>query len=459
MAFIHTHADRRLFLRQSASMAALGVSPFAMNLALMGGALAQTVPDGEYRALVCLYLGGGNDNANTVVPTSSTEHADYAAARGPLTLSTQALAPTSLNPQAYSGPPLALHPALVKLRERFNSGQVAMVANVGMLSRPTTQADWNKGSPKVEVPIQLFSHSDQSREWQVGSANKHLPTGWLGRAADSLVALNQSDVSMCVSLAGNNMIQVGRNVTQYQLTVRGPVAINGLDNTYGFNSPVRRQLLTDANRVNLMERELTRIARRAIQSETVVRGAIAPTATLADFPGGSLGAQLRMVTRMIAARNALGHKRQIFYVSLGGFDFHADLLTNQATKLAEVDAALNQFQTEIDLMGLGNQVTTFTMSEFGRALQANASGSDHGWGSHHFVMGGAVRGQKVYGQWPTVKLKGPEDAGNGRLIPTTPVEAYAATLATWLGVKADALGTVLPHLNNFGTKNLGFLNA
>lgn len=459
MSRIHAHADRRVFLANSARLAALGASPFAANLALMGGALAQSVPAGEYRALVCVYLGGGNDNANTVVPVSAAEYASYASARGPLALSVAELEATRISPLNHNGPALALHPSLSRLCKRFNAGQAALMANVGVLTRTITKNDWNNGSPKVDVPYQLFSHSDQSREWQTGVADAQVSTGWLGRAGDALRALNKSEVSICMSMGGNNTIQIGEHVAQYQLTTKGPVPIHALASPYGVNTPALRNLLTSGTRVNLMERELTRIARTAITNEALIRDAIAPTSTLAEFPGGGLGAQLRMVARMIEAQSALGHARQIFYVSHGGYDFHADLLKNQAAKLAEVDAALDSFQTWLDGKLLNTQVTTFTMSEFGRALQSNGAGSDHGWGGHHFVLGGAVKGQKVYGQWPEVKLKGAEDAGNGRLIPTTAVDSYAATLATWLGVKPDALNTVLPRLNRFATKNLGFMSA
>ena len=468
MTSLNLHADRRSFLRHSAAVAATGASPFALNLSLMAGAVAQSSPAGEYRALVCVYMGGGNDNANTVVPTSSTEHAAYASARGVLTLSPAELAATNLTPLGFDGPSLALHPALVKLRARFNAGQVALVPNVGPLSVPTDSTQWNNGKPKVEVPLQLFSHSDQLRAWSSASPNTLTKTGWLGRAGDALQALNgQSQVGLLMSMAGQNAVQVGMQTQQYQVTVKGPVPINSLDSMYAIKSGIKRQWLTNDNvwatggakAQNLMERELVHITNRAITSEQAIRGAILPTADMTAFGGGKLGEQLRMVARMIAARASIGHKRQIFYVSVGGFDFHADLLKTQADKLAEVDAALDSFQSWLDSQGQGlsSQVTTFTMSEFGRALQSNGSGSDHGWGSHHFVMGGAVKGQRLYGSWPTVRIKGPEDAGNGRLIPTTSMDAYAATLASWLGASDSALNLIVPHLNRFPVRNLGFM--
>lgn len=467
MSFIHTNADRRLFLRQSAALGALAGSSLASNLALIGAAAAQSA--GDYRALVCINLGGGNDNANTVVPVSPAEYAAYAAARQSLALPTSAL--LALSPTGYNGPTLALHPSLARLRGLFNSGQAAVVANVGTLAQPITKDQWDKRSPATQLPYQLFSHSDQSREWQTGIPDATSRTGWLGRAGDLLNALNNSPVSICMSLGGNNMLQVGKDVVQYQLTAQGPVALRGLDNPYGINTPALRILLTDNARTNKMERELTAVARRAISTEAAVSYAIAPsdppdpkdkrkgTLIIPPFGGGNLGAQLRMVARMIAARQDLGHTRQIFYVSHGGYDMHSDLITNHAKRLAELDAAIADFYLETVALGVSDQVTTFTASEFGRALQSNGDGSDHGWGAHHFIVGGAVHGQRIFGQWPTVALKSIDDAGNGRLIPTTAVDQYTATLATWLGVGASQLSTVLPNIGRFASSNLGFFSA
>ncbi|KGM40284.1 hypothetical protein JY96_10255 [Aquabacterium sp. NJ1] len=476
MSFIHTHADRRLFLRQSAALGALAGSSLASNLALIGAAAAQST--GGYRALVCINLAGGNDNANTVVPVSPTEYAAYAAARQSLALPTSAL--LRLSPTGYNGPSLALHPSLARLQGLFNSGKAAVMANVGTLAQPITKDQWDKRTPAIRLPYQLFSHSDQSREWQTGVpdaisrtgiTDTTSRTGWLGRAGDLLDTLNSSPVSICMSLGGNNMLQVGNRIVQYQLTAQGPVALRELDSPYGINTPALRILLTDNARVNKLERELTAVARRAISTEAAVSYAIAPsdppdgkdkrkgTLKIPDFGGGNLGAQLRMVARMIAARQDLGHTRQIFYVSHGGYDMHSDLLTNHARRLAELDTAIADFYLETVALGVSDQVTTFTASEFGRALQSNGDGSDHGWGAHHFVVGGAVHGQRIFGQWPTVALKSNDDAGNGRLIPTTAVDQYAATLATWLGVDASLLSSVLPNIGRFASSDLGFFSA
>lgn len=263
MSFIHTHADRRLFLRQSAALGALAGSSLASNLALIGAAAAQSA--GDYRALVCINLAGGNDNANTVVPISPAEYTAYAAARQTLALPTSALLP--LSPTGYSGPTLALHPSLARLQGLFNSGKAAVMANVGTLAQPITKDQWDKRTPTTRLPYQLFSHSDQSREWQTGIPDATSRTGWLGRAGDLLDALNSSPVSICMSLGGNNMLEVGNKIVQYQLTTQGPVALRELDSPYGINTPALRILLTDNARTNKMERELTAVARRAISTQ------------------------------------------------------------------------------------------------------------------------------------------------------------------------------------------------
>lgn len=453
MSHIHHHASRREFMRRTAALGALGGSAFAANLAAFGSAAAQSATG--YKALVCVFLNGGNDNANTLVPRNTAEYTPYAVARGGLALPQASLLP--ITPSGYSGQALGLHPALTRVRALFDQQRCAIMANVGTLAVPLPRGrdDWNRGNPTLAVPYQLFSHSDQNAQWQTGIPDGPSRTGWMGRMGDLLASSNDR-ISMAMSVAGNNTIQVGNSVVQYQLTTRGPVRITSLDNLYGTSTPALRTLITE-NRTNLMERELNRIARRSIDAETVVSAAIAPTESMPAFPAGNLGAQFRMVARMIAARAALGHGRQIFFVQHGGYDFHANLLADQQARLADLDAALGQFyQSTVDL-GVASNVTTFTASDFGRALQLNGDGSDHGWGSHHFVIGGAVQGNRVYGTFPTMALGSRDDSGNGRLIPTTSVDQYAATLASWFGVSPTNLATVLPNLSRFGSSGLGFV--
>jgi uncharacterized protein (DUF1501 family) len=351
-------------------------------------------------------------------------------------------------------------PALGALKSLFDQGQCAAIANVGTLVVPTSLAQYNpSGSPLVTLPTQLFSHSDQMNQWQTGLPDRPSQTGWLGRAGDIMApAFNSGALSVCMSMAGNNTIQTGTSTVQYQLTTDGAVRVSGLDYFYGSAVAAKalQKLMTEA-RPGLLEGQINRTAKRAIDAEVIVRQALAGVTVNTVFPSTAIGAQLKMVARMIAARSALGQRRQIYYVAAGGFDFHDNLLTEQALRLKEVaDAMAAFYQATFDL-GVDKSVTAFTASDFGRALQSNGKGSDHGWGAHHFVVGGAVRGNRIYGSFPTVALGTNQDVGQGRLLPTTSVDEYAATLATWLGVSGTDLSTVLPNLGRFGSPNLGFM--
>ena len=468
MANINHQLGRRGFLKRSASLLALTGSPFAANLAMIGEAAAQA-PVNDFKALVCIFLNGGNDHGNTVVPTSTAAYNAYQSARGSMALSQASL--LSIAPQAsvagiaYSGPTLALHPQLTGIRNLFASGQCAMVANVATLVEPTTKAAYLAGS---SLPLQLFSHSDQQNQWQTSFANEPSPTGWLGRVGDAMMSQNgASPVSMCMSLGGNNTLQIGANVIQYQLTPQGSVQVSAISPNNGMygnaaNAVRMQQILEQQGSVNLLENEYAKIAMRAITADVSVRAALAssgvPASTGALISGNPLAAQLNLVARMIAARNALGHKRQIYFCTLGGFDFHSNLLNDQAGRLGLVSSAMAAFYNATVSLNIADSVTTFTASDFGRALLANGDGSDHGWGGHHFIVGGAVRGGRVYGRFPEYALGSNDDAGEGRLIPTTSVDEYAAVLARWFGVTSTLdMGMVLPHLGRFGSYNMDFL--
>jgi uncharacterized protein (DUF1501 family) len=253
-------------------------------------------------------------------------------------------------------------------------------------------------------------------------------------------------------------MQSGNNTIQYQLTTDGAVRVSALNGLYGSaaGATALRRLMSES-RTSLLEGELNKISSRAMATESLVSGALSSVNMSTTFPQTGLGRQLQMVARMIAARNGLGQRRQMFFVQQGGYDFHDNLLTDQGNKLRELGDAMAAFYQATASLGVANQVTTFTASDFGRGLQHNGRGSDHGWGGHHFVMGGAVQGNRVYGQFPTVALNGPEDAGQGRLIPTTSVDEYVATLARWFGVSLSNLPLVLPNIGRFASRDLGFL--
>ena len=454
MTYIHRSLARRAFLRQAAQLSAVAGTPFALNLMGIGAASAQSA--GDHKALVCIFLAGGNDHGNTVVPRSGTAYNAYQQARPSLALPAANLLPIS--PSAYSGPELGLHPSLSALQPLFGQQRIALMANVGTLSQPITRTQWNSGRPLVSVPHQLFSHSDQQGAWQTGLPDRASQTGWQGRMGDLLASAYNpgSQVSIAMSVAGNNMMQAGNSTIQYQLTTDGAVRVSGPIPYSTQGVAAMRQLMTET-RAHLLEGELTRVAARAISSEAVVSSALGGVSLSTTFPATGIGRQLQMVARMIAARSALGQRRQMFFVQHGGYDFHDNLLTDQAARLRELGDAMAAFYQAAATLGVANQVTTFTASDFGRALQHNGRGSDHGWGGHHFVMGGAVQGNRVYGQFPTPALNGPEDAGRGSLIPTTSVDEYAATLARWFGVSLSNLPTVLPNINRFASRDLGFM--
>ena len=454
-SIIHQSA-RREFLSRAGRLSLLAGTPMAGTLLAAGAASAQTSTD--FKALVCINLAGGNDQSNTAVPTGGAEYNAYVAARPSLALSRAQL--LDLVPQGYTGQPLALNGALSSLKPLFDQGRMAMLANVGTLAVPITKAQWNSGQPTVAVPAQLTSHSDQAGAWQTGLSDRVSETGWFGRLGDlTASAYNPgSGVSIAMSVAGNNMLQAGDSTIQYQLTTQGAVRVQALSGLYGSAAGgiALRRLMTDP-RSHLFENELSKVSARAIASEVLVTNALAGGSLNVAFPATGIGRQLQMVARMIGACGPLAQKRQLFFVQQGGYDFHDNLLADQGRLLQELGDAMAAFYAATATLGVAQNVTSFTTSEFGRALQHNGRGSDHGWGGHHFVMGGAVQGNRVYGKFPNVALGGAEDSGQGRLIPTTSVDEYAATLARWFGVSDTNLSTVLPNLGRFATPNLGFL--
>ncbi|MEN0653826.1 MULTISPECIES: DUF1501 domain-containing protein [Hyphobacterium] len=456
MSQIGRHLSRRAALRGMAACCAGAGTPFAFNL-LGIGAAAQAQAVADYKALVCIFLFGGNDQSNTVIPREGAAYSSYAAARPTLARPSGDLVPLTV--QDWSGPALGLPPELSGLAGLFNTGRMAIVANTGTLLYPTTQAQILNGS--VALPRQLFSHSDQQNSWQTGLPDRDSRSGWLGRIGDVIEPLANGGAlaPICMSVAGNNVLQAGDTTVQYQLTTNGPVAVRNLERLYGVSASgtAYRSVLTQP-RTNLLEAEYTGIVSRAIATETEVTAALAGIPALTTgFPQTRLGAQMGMIARMIAARSALGQNRQVFFAAIGGWDFHDNLLADQANRLTELGDAMAAFNAATEELGVAPAVTTFTASDFGRALQYNGRGSDHGWGAHHFVMGGAVRGGRVFGRWPDVALGSADDAGQGRLIPTTSVDEYAAELAGWFGVPPGMLSDVIPHVGRFDRANMDFL--
>jgi uncharacterized protein (DUF1501 family) len=470
---------RREFLTRSVNLSIAGSAmPFALNLAAMGEAAAFSATD--YKALVCVFLFGGNDDASTLIPYDPLSHGKYVAIRGASTNSTfivprAELASAVLRPTQplANGREYALHPNMSRLASLFNSGKAAVQLNVGPLVMPITRAQYDSGNTVLyPLPPKLFSHNDQQSVWQ-SSAAEGTTEGWGGLIGDLALSSNGSgSVFTCVSVTGNTVFLAGRSAGQYQCSTGGPIVINASRGSL-FDSVARQTFvdLMQKSSADTLENEYAKVVRRSIESEKRLSEALSGSAVSTVFPETHLARQLKMVARQIGARNSLGLKRQVFMVSIGGFDLHDQLPTRQPALLREVSDAIAAFYEATLELGIADKVTTFTASDFGRALTPNGDGTDHGWGAHHFVVGGAVRGAKFYGAPPpvsTADTAAPEDqwhVGQGRLLPSTSVDQYAATLASWFGVGESELGGLLPNLRNFGAgsplpgypRDLGFL--
>jgi len=446
---------RRTFIRQAAC-AALGTTGLLNTIFDLRKLSAATISgaDSSYKALVCLFLYGGNDANNVIVPHDANGYASYLAARGALAIPQASLLPINLS----GGRDFGFHSSLPELQTLFNQGKLAMVANVGTLVGPITRAQYLSGG--AAVPPQLFSHSDQSVQWQTSWPNQPARTGWGGRTADLLQSLNPSSkVSLTISIAGTNTFEVGNTVIPYQITPNGTIALSGFNGSA--NANVRLQAFKDLlaqPHNNLFEQAYADTVSRSIADNDFITAAlngVPPLATV--FPNTSLGRQLAMVAKMIGARSNLSMQRQIFFVSVQGYDTHGDQLASQANLLTELSQGMKAFYDATVEMGIDQSVVSFTASDFGRTYPTNGTGSDHGWGSHQFVMGGSVLGGNLYGTFPTLAVNGPDDTGQGRWIPTTSVDEFSATMATWFGVSNSDLATVFPNIGRFANPNLGFL--
>jgi uncharacterized protein (DUF1501 family) len=409
----------------------------------------------DYKALVCLYLGGGNDGSNSIVPLDPTSYAAYARARSEVAVAQSRL--LAIAPKTYNdGRRYGLHPNLAGLQTLFNQGKLAILGNVGTLRQPTTLAQFRAGTA---LPLQLFSHLDQTVQWQSSISDRPFDTGWGGRLADLVDAANSNNqVSMSITLSGTNFFQIGETVSQYAVNSAGVSNISPGGSrvfTPRLNA-LRAAFATPQS--NLLAAAFGQMGSKAMADADLLSAALATApAPKTVFPGTPTAANLQMVSRLISLASALGVKRQIFFVQLGGFDTHANQVVTQDPLLTELSGALKAFYDATVEYGVASQVTTFTASDFGRTYNPNSGGTDHGWGNQQFVMGDAVLGGDIYGQMPSLTVGANDDVGRGRWIPTTSVDEYSATLATWFGVSAINLPTVLPNIGRFAKPNLGFL--
>jgi len=452
---------RRFIGKACAAVGATGILSALAQLRMIGALAADSVPS-DYKALVCLFLYGGNDSNNLLIPTDNTDYGLYAADRTVLAIPQASLLPIA--PKTYSdGRTWGLHPSLAEVQQLFAQGNLALLANTGTLVQPVTLAQYRAGT--AALPPQLFSHANQQVQWQSSVPDQPFTKGWGGRMADIVNALNSNPkISMAVSVAGENSFQVGNVVQQFAVNPTGAVTLSGMGgSTLATARYAAQQSVLSLQEQNLFEAAFGGLTASAIADGQLLNSilAAAPALTTA-FPSTSIGSQMQMIARMIAAAPQLGLTRQVFFASLGGFDLHSDQLGAHATLFTQLSQAMSAFFSSTTELGVQGQVTTFTASDFSRTFNTNGTndgtaGSDHGWGSHHIIMGGAVQGGDIYGQVPLLELGGPEDTGRGRWIPTTSVDEYSATLATWFGVSAANLPVVLPNIGRFATSNLGFM--
>ncbi|HZQ52022.1 MAG TPA: DUF1501 domain-containing protein [Bryobacteraceae bacterium] len=442
--------SRRGFVKLgAASIASMALRRFGLL-----PALAQSSP-ADYRALVCVFLFGGNDSNNMVVPVDDTSFQQYTSIRGNLALSS-----SDLTSPVYAGnnAPYAFHAGLTEVASLFSNKELAVVANVGTLVQPTTRAGYQ--SQSTPLPVNLFSHSDQQLQWQTSIPSGHSATGWAGRAADLMASQNASTFPTFLSVAGNSLLGEGTNTQPIALAPGQSLDLKGF--TTSAASQARREalenLLTLDTGVKLAQASNS-VMSNSIADAQALDNALSKTSLQTTFPKTSLGAQLQQIAQIIQARDGLGMRRQIFFASLGGFDTHSGELNTLRMLYPQLSQALAAFQDALAELGVQNQVTTFTESDFSRTFQPTSSdGSDHAWGSHHLVMGGAVRGRNIYGQFPEFALGGPDDADvRGRWIPTTAIDQYGATLCSWFGVQDSDLVKVFPNFPNFGSAKLGFV--
>ena len=456
--------SRRRFLGHTCK---LGIAAATASSTLLSMGLARTVAADTaegYRALVCILLAGGNDSFNMLVPNDSDQYAEYAAIRSDLALERSSL--LALPGVTAQGRSYGLHPGMQEVQHLYASGELCLLANVGTLVEQVDAQQIESGSARV--PVGLFSHSDQIAQWQTAVPDGRVAQGWGGRMADLLSGVNLANgISMNISLGGTNLFQSGRQTVEYAISAEGDGAtsINAYDDGSDFGA-LRKRMIDDLLQVshsNVLRREYARRLRASIDAQAVFVSALqASTTPTTAFSASPFSQSLRQVARVIAAREALGACRQTFFVQVGGWDHHDEVLDNQAGMLPAISRGLGEFRDALVELGVYSDVTTFTTSDFGRTLTSNGKGSDHGWGGHHVAMGGSVAGGQIIGSYPLLSTTSPLDVGRGIYIPTTSVDEYFAELALWFGVPASDLELVLPNVRGFYApgspeRPLGFL--
>lgn len=466
----HQHTRREFLGHVSSGCASLGLTTVLSswtNMGLINAAAAANRPayvNGPYKALVCILLNGGNDSYNMLIPQGLDEYEEYANVRSNLAIDRNQL--RSINPLNPDGRTYGLHPNLINVQNLFETEKLAFVANVGALVQPTSIATYNVSK---DLPLGLYSHSDQRQHWQTSMPNDRNALGWGGRLADILHENNDNNhISMNISLDGLNVFQRGNIIQSYSIkpTDNGSVLINNASSNSVYQLLKRQTVdnLMEYSYQNILEKAYANSIQKAknnsIDFDVAIENGESFVSTFSD---SNLSKRLNMVARTIAARSSFGVSNQTFFVELSGFDTHDNIIEDHAALMTELDVALQEFYTALEELQMANNVTTFTISDFARKLISNGDGSDHAWGGHALVMGGAVQGKHIYGQFPNLYLDNALDTGEGRIIPTTSCDEYFAELALWFGASSSDLDHILPNIRNFWTPQsnghpIGFLN-
>ncbi|MEP6646869.1 MAG: DUF1501 domain-containing protein [Saprospiraceae bacterium] len=464
--------SRRNFFGQ-ASCAAIGVSTLyssLVNLKAMSAlsvANSTTLADPEYKALICLFQSGGNDSFNMLMPRSPSEYAEYAATRSNIAIPVDQMLP--IFPNNAGGRLFGIHPSMVRSQQLFNDGKMAFLSNVGTLVQPTTKDEYWQG--QVNLPLGLYSHSDQGQQWMTGLPNQRSGTGWGGKVADIIKDMNSSpNISMNLSLSGTNVFQTGQNTIEFALDpYSGSSGIDGYGHVADYNVFDRLRTKAINNMIDheyqdMFAKTYIDVIRKSRDGHEQFQDAIGNVpAFQTQFTDNYLSHAFQMAAYSIAAREALGMKRQIFFIDYGGWDNHDEVLATQQGLLYELDSAFGEFSDVMAELGLSNQVTTFTLSEFSRTLTSNGNGTDHAWGGNVMVLGGDVIGKNIYGDYPTLALESNLELGSGVMLPQLSTDQYFAELALWFGINPSDLTSIFPTLTNFYQPGsgmpIGFLNS
>jgi len=468
----HKNMNRRNFLG-TASCAAVGSTTFLTSLlnlgvanSLAGMSLSSISAGGDYKAMVCILLAGGNDSFNMLVPRNGNNYREYAQTRSNLALSQGDLLP--LNFTDGNGKQFGLHPSMPEAQSLFNSKKLAFVSNVGTLVEPISKQQYMNGS--VPVPVGLLSHADQIQQWQTSIPQTRSSKGWGGRMADILQAGNgNQNISMNISLSGSNVFQVGNSSTEYAIraVAGGSVGINVLEGHTALDRALSKgaESLLAQQYQDIFKSTFTNKINNSQANHEEFSAAIGQAPILKTaFSENEVSANMEMIAKTIAVRDTLNVKRQTFYITFGGWDHHDGVIDGQVAMLSVLSKALAEFQTAMEELGVADCVTTFTASDFGRTLTSNGNGSDHAWGGNVMVMGDSVKGGEVYGEYPSLALDGKDDVGGAILLPSISTDEYFAELSKWFGVENGDLSYVLPNIGNFynpqsSTLPIGFMNT